>query len=78
MDGRDVWGSLQTQEFISVLFLLVAALQPLQTDSDASVSSLAIQTTYILRSPRAQRQKGFILRLLSCWCLEPCGRLVWT
>lgn len=76
MDGRDVWGSLQTQECISVLFLLASALQPLQRDSDLCVSSLAVQTIYILRSPRAQRQKGFILRVLGCWCLQPCSSLV--
>lgn len=71
--GGDVWGSLQTQEFILVLFLLVSALQPLQTDSDPSVSSLAIQMSCILRSRKVQRKQGFILRALCCWCPEPGG-----
>ncbi|KAL9868132.1 uncharacterized protein GJ701_016061 [Geothlypis trichas] len=49
------------------------ALQPLQTDSDPSVSSLAIQMSCILRSRKVQRKQGFILRALCCWCPEPGG-----
>lgn len=71
--GGDVWGPLQALEFILFLFLLVTALQSLQTDSDSSVSSLAVQTACILKSPRVQRKQGFILRALCCWCPGPEG-----
>ncbi|KAF4790939.1 bone morphogenetic protein 6 [Turdus rufiventris] len=49
------------------------ALQSLQTDSDPSVSSLAVQTACILKSPRVQRKQGFILRALCRWCPGPEG-----
>ncbi|XP_029862013.1 maestro heat-like repeat family member 5 [Aquila chrysaetos chrysaetos] len=44
------------------------ALQPMQEDSEPAISSLALQTTFILNSPRVQRTWGRSLRALCCGC----------
>lgn len=54
--------------FILTLFLLVPALQPLETDRDISISSLAAHTGLILKTPRERRRSSIILQLLCCWC----------
>ncbi|XP_064281302.1 maestro heat-like repeat family member 5 [Passer domesticus] len=52
---------------------ICSALQPLQRDSDPSVSSLAVRMTCNLRSRKVQRKQRFVLRALCCWCLGPGG-----
>ncbi|XP_056361640.1 uncharacterized protein LOC130260361 isoform X2 [Oenanthe melanoleuca] len=48
---------------------ILSALQPLETDRDISVSSLAAHTGSILRAPRVQRRRSWvILQTLCCWC----------
>ncbi|XP_005055972.1 PREDICTED: uncharacterized protein LOC101811860 [Ficedula albicollis] len=48
---------------------ILSALQPLETDRDISVSSLAAHTGSILRAPRVQRRRSWvILQMLCCWC----------
>ncbi|XP_032932843.1 uncharacterized protein LOC117005373 [Catharus ustulatus] len=47
---------------------ILSALQPLETDRDISISSLAAQTGSILRAPRVQRRSSVILQMLCCWC----------
>ncbi|XP_027487469.1 maestro heat-like repeat family member 5 [Corapipo altera] len=47
---------------------ILSALQPLENDWDISVSSLAVQTTSILRSPCVQqRPRGLLQALRCCW-----------
>ncbi|XP_027487232.1 uncharacterized protein LOC113940306 isoform X1 [Corapipo altera] len=47
---------------------ILSALQPLEKDWDISVSSLAVQTTSILRSPCVQqRPRGLLGALRCCW-----------
>ncbi|XP_063265306.1 uncharacterized protein LOC134556854 isoform X2 [Prinia subflava] len=45
---------------------VLRALQPLETDRDISISSLAAHTGLILRAPRAQR-RSWIVPQLCCW-----------
>ncbi|XP_032533092.1 uncharacterized protein LOC116781540 [Chiroxiphia lanceolata] len=47
---------------------ILSALQPLEKDWDISVSSLAVRTTSILRSPCVQqRPRGLLRALRCCW-----------
>lgn len=61
-------GALEGHGFILALLLLVTALQPLETDRDISVSSLAAHTGLLLRSPRERRRSWTILQVLCCRC----------
>ncbi|KAL2297619.1 hypothetical protein Nmel_016168 [Mimus melanotis] len=47
---------------------ILSALQPLETDRDISISTLAAHTGSILRAPRVQRRSWVILQMLCCWC----------
>ncbi|XP_069631962.1 uncharacterized protein [Haliaeetus albicilla] len=44
------------------------ALQPMQEDSEPAIGSLALQTIFILNSPRVQQTWGRSLRALCCGC----------
>ena len=63
------WGSLQAVPwgFTSALFPSLEVLQPLEKDAEASVSSLAAQTTLILTSLEQKTRSGWSLWLLCCW-----------
>ena len=57
-------GSLQIGGF---QLCSLAALQLLEKDDELLVSSLAIQTVLILRTPRKQPKRGWALWALCCW-----------
>ncbi|XP_048179679.1 maestro heat-like repeat-containing protein family member 2A [Corvus hawaiiensis] len=47
---------------------VLSALQPLETDRDISISSMAAHAGSILRAPRVRRRSSVILQMLCCWC----------
>ncbi|XP_068888725.1 maestro heat-like repeat family member 5 isoform X1 [Aphelocoma coerulescens] len=47
---------------------ILSALQPLETDRDISISSMAAHTGLILRAPRVRRRSWELLQMLCCWC----------